>query len=288
MPGLLDGQYGYRGLTFGKDTPYLVKLAEELEGVVVRSGDRELPRGHGSVPGPHYAVARQPVLSLTVSGGTSDMDTLVQTLADTFAPQPTPQPLTWKRPTRGERMVYARPLQFAPPRGVGLRNLKVALTCADPRIYSSAGRSLIVPLYTAAGGGLDYPGDYPKNFPAGVNLDAVASNAGAADAYPLVRVYGPASGTLTGFTLHNLTTGEDLSVAASVAAGQILTVDNSAFVTGSGGLVVGLDGASRYGSWTQPRMPFRLPPGDSLLRFQITGTATSAACVLTWADTWLS
>lgn len=285
---LADHQLSYRNLTLGIGTAYTVTLAEELEGMVVRSGDRDLPRGHGSVPGPHYAVARQPVLSLEVGGTVEQMDALVQTLADTFAPQPAPLPLVWKRPGRDERVVYARPLQFSPPRSAGSRRLKVALTCADPRIYANAVRTVNLPRWVSSGGGLDYPGDYPLDFAAGVSLDATATNAGADLAYPLLRVFGPASGLLTGFTVTNLTTGQVQTVTTTVASGQILTVDNLAHVTGAGTLVVGLDGVSRYGSWGQPRTPLSLVPGDNLLRFTTTGTATVVPAVMSWSDTWLS
>lgn len=286
---LSDGQYSYGGLVFGLGTSYEVTLAEGLEGVVVRSGDRPLPRGHGNVPGAHYADARQPVLSMAVVGTTAQMDALVQDLADTFAPQVAPLPLVWKRPSIPERVVYARPLQFAPPRAAGVRRPKVALTCADPRIYSADVHTMTVPLYTASGGGLEFPFDYPLDFSAGVSVDATANNAGAADTYPLIRFYGPTDGgTLTGVTLTNLTTGESITITTPVTAGQILTFDGRAFITGSGDLVVGLDGSSRYGSWAQPRTPFRLPPGDSLLRFTTAGTSTAVVCVLSYQDAWLS
>jgi hypothetical protein len=286
---LLDGQLSYNGLTFGMYTDYLVTLATDLEGVSIRSGDRELPRGHGSVPGPHFAVARQPVLDIAVGGTTAQMDALVQDLADTFAPQSVPLPLVWKRPDIPERVVYARPLQFAPPRSAGLRRLKVALTCADPRIYSNTTRTVSVPRYTASGGGIEWPVDWPLDFSAGVSLDATATNAGAADAYPTVRFFGPTDGgTVTSVTLTNVTTGESITIATTITAGQTLTFDGRAFITGSGDLVVGLDGASRYGSWTQPRVPLRIPPGDSLLRFTTAGTSTAVACVLSYQDVWLS
>lgn len=280
------GQYTYRGLTFGRGTTLEVAAVDGLEGAVMRIADQELPRGHGSVPGPHYVDARTPVVEFVSLGGTPDREPLHRVLADAFAVQQVSSPLEWKADGYPARMVYARPVQLVLPRDL-TSNPKVALTCADPRIYGADLHTLNVPRYTVAGGGLDYPGDYPKNFAAGLVVDAVATNAGAADAYPVLRFYGPTDGgTVTGVTMRNLTTGQVLTVTTPVTSGQILTVDNLARVTGSGDLVVSLDGTSRYGSWVQPRTPFALIPGDNLLRFESAGSSTAVQAVATWRDTW--
>lgn len=282
-----DGQYTYRGLTFGRGTTLELAAVNGLGGAEMRTGDQPLPRGHGAVPGSHYVEPRTVVLEFVSLGGTPDLEPLSRVLADTFVVQPAPLPLEWKVEGYSTRFVYARPVQVVPPRDLRSQP-KVALTCADPRIYSADERSLNIPRYAAAGGQLDYPGDYPKDFPAGTNVDAVATNAGAADAYPTIRFYGPTDGnTVTAVTLRNLTTGQILTVTTAILAGQILTVDNTAWVTASGGLVVALDGTSRYGSMAQPRTPFALVPGDNILRFETSGTSTAAAAVLSWRDTWL-
>lgn len=285
---VLDGQYAYRGLVFGRGTELEVAVVEGLGGLSVRSGDQPLPRNDGSVPGPHFVEAATPIIEFVSLGGTPEREALSRVLTAAFARQQTPQPLEWKDDGYPSRLVYARPLQVVVPRDLRSQP-KVALTCADPRIYSVETRTVTVPLYSPSGGGLDFPGDFPADFSAGVALSGVAHNDGAADAWPLIRFYGPTDGgTVTSVTLANLTTGESLTVTTSILAGQILTVDNTAHVTGSGQLVVGLDGASRYGSWEQPRTPLRLPPGDSVLQFSTTGTSTAAACTVTFQDTWLS
>jgi hypothetical protein len=165
----------------------------------------------------------------------------------------------------------------------------VALTCADPRIYSAELHTELVPVFSPSGGGADYPVDGDKDFTSGTSAEVVVSNAGAADAWPTLRFHGPRDGgTLTAVELTNRTTGTVLGIVTAVGAGQVLTVDMRALVTGNGDLVVGIDGSSRYGSWQQPRTPFALAPGDNVLRLEVTGTTQDAPCIVTWRDTWLS
>jgi hypothetical protein len=288
---LLDGQYLFRGLLFGNGTPFGVRSVEGLEDLAVRAADRELPRGHGSVTGPHYAAAKNVVLELKVAGEPETVRERLAELREAFTVTGSPEALSWLRAGRPERLVNVSPLQFVAPETPETLRLvfpKVALTAADPRIYSAERHQLVVSRYDPAGGSVEYPVDYPKDFPAGGAASGVVFNAGASDAYPLLRFYGPKDGgTLTSVTLRNTTTGQALTVATSIGPGQILTVDNTAHVTGAGTPVVSLDGASRYGSWRQPRVPFSLPPGESTLRYETEGTTADTECVVTWRDTWI-
>lgn len=286
----MDGHtYTYRGLTFGEGADILVTRVDGLGGFEARSGDREIPRGHGSTPGKHFAASRQVMFRLHVNGDPTSVEEMLAELQTAFLVSEDDQhELRFARPGRPERMIRCRPIVLprvdTPP--AFFASPSVALIAADPRIYSVARRQLDVPLFSA-GGAIDYPVEYPKDYTSGVYLDAVARNAGNADAYPLVRFYGPSTGTLTRVVLRNLTTGAVLDIDTDILTGQILTFDGEALVTVNGNQVVGLDGASRYGDWQQPREPFALPPGESLLRFEITGTGTTARCLLTWHDTWI-
>lgn len=287
---LTDGQYAYRGLTFGSGTEHLVTSAEGLEGLDIRSGDQLLPRGHGAVPGSKFAAPKQPVLSFAHTGTVEQLDVLWQTLADTFAVQETPAPLTWKRAGQVERLMYVAPLMTAPDlHRAGVRRPKVALAAADPRIYSSELHDTALTLYSASGGGFELPTELPWDFSAGLSLDTVVANAGTAEAWPTVRVFGPTDGgTLTAFTVQNLSTGQSLTVTTPIAAGQVLTFDGTAWKTGSGAQVVGLDGASRYGSWEPPRVPLGLVPGDNVIRLTTVGTSTAVLAIVSHRHTWLS
>lgn len=294
MTALEDGQYSFRDLTFGLGTDYPLDLAmiDGLEGSTVNVGDRTLPRGHGSVPGKHYEASRQMLATFVLARNTrDDLELAQRVLADAFKVSEDDQyALEYKKQGQPQRLVWCRATAFA--RGdtrVGLSaSPKVSLLAADPRIYSSEEHTDLLPLYAAAGGSIDLPTELPFDLPAGVALEAAVVNAGNADAPVMLRVYGPSSGTLTGWTLQNQSTGASVTVTADIASGQVMTYDSRAYITGSGDLVVSLDGASRYGDWEQPRVPFVLPPGESVLRFTATGTATVVPAALTWRDTDLS
>lgn len=287
---LADGQYSYRGLTFGAGTSHPVRRVEGLEGFAARVGDRDLPRGHGAVRGKHLLSARLPLLTLRV---TRPIESGWETIREAFPiSEDEDHELAWKREGMPERLlrcsVIDLPRSEQVPEGVAVQWANVALRAADPRIYSTERRQLALTPHDGSGGGIDYTVDYPKDFPAGVSVDGTAHNAGKADAYPLVRFFGPTSGTATSVTVLNRTTGQELTVNTDIAAGQTLTFDGTAFVTASGGQVLHISGASRYGDWAQPREPLALVPADNVLRFTATGTTAGMLAVLDWRDTWTS
>lgn len=288
MSHLLDGQYEYRGLVFGAGTTYKVRSIEGLEDLTVRVDDAPLPRGHGSVPGPYYVAAKDAIIEFVLR---DDPTAQLAQLRKTFTVAAAPEPLTWKRAGFPERLIRVAPAGMVhaeayPEAGVVARP-KVALTAADPRIYSADLKVANVVRFTTAGGAVDYTPDYPKDFPAGPP-GGVVNNVGSSPAFPLLRFYGPTDGgTVTSVTLRNLTTGQSFVANTAIAAGQTLTVDGEAYVTGNGARVVDLAGANRYDAWAQPRVPFELPPGQSVLRYESTGTSTATMCVVNWRDTWI-
>lgn len=200
----------------------------------------------------------------------------------------------------------------------------VVLRAADPRIYAADAQTLTVPVYAAAAPGNELPADLPFDFASATRLELVAMNNGTAPAYPVVRFYAPeaqpepvyypgedifpsedlfpnepaypgatmsagglAAGSIDAVKLTNTTTGEVLQIDTGVVGGQVLIADMAAAATGQPRLIVSVDDASRYGDWALPRAPFALAPGANSLRFEVTGTSTTARCQLTWSDTWL-
>lgn len=234
-------------------------------------------------------------------------------------------PLTFKRPGQPERVIYCRPVQLLRKedyRGYNALGFPpVVLRAVDPRIYAAEARSLIVPVYTATETGFNLPAEFPFDFTGGQRVEAVALNNGTAPAYPLVRFYHPdtlsepvyypaddiypsedifpnepdstggdtgtAAGTIDWVKLTNTTTGAVLEIETPVVDGQILIADMTAAVTGAPRLVVSMDDSSRYGAWKLPRADFALAPGSNVLRFEVSGTTTTARCHVQWSDTWL-
>jgi hypothetical protein len=294
---LTDLQWSYRGLTFGEGTTYFVNTAEGFEGFDTRTSDADQPRGDGGIRGLDYVAARTLAFELALIE-TADLDGsiyegLYAAVRAAFAPSLSQDyPLVFKRPGLPERQINCRPIQLSRSEKFLRFNRfgfpPVVLRAVDPRIYATTVQTVSVPVYAASIGGVDLPAELPLDFTGGAQIEVQATNNGTANAYPLIRFYGPTTGTVTGVTLTNSTTGDVLQISTTITTGQILTADMTAAVTGSNSLVVSLDGSSRYGSWALPRTAFPLAPGSNSLRFQVTGTSTDALCAVTWSDTWIS
>lgn len=292
--GLADRTFNYNGLTFGDGTVYMVDHHEGLEGFDARVSDSDQPRNDGGIRGLDYVAPRTVAFTLSLAE-TSDTDyeTRVAAVRSAFLPsRSADMDLTFKRPGQPERLVRCRPIQLARVEEYlsfdQVGHPPLVLRAVDPRIYSSVEHSGNATVYAAVGGGMDWPvTNWPVDFTGGSQNLLAVSNAGTAEAYPLIRVFGPTVGTCTAITLTNLTNGSVFAVSTTLTTGQILSGDMTAAVTGANALVVSLDGSSRYGSWTVPRSAFSLSPGSNVLKFQITGTSTDVVCNLTWRDTWL-
>lgn len=295
MATLSDLQFSYRGLVFGEGSEFGVNRVEGLEGFETRVSDADLPRSDGAIRGVDFVAPRLVTFELAIielTGGATTYEQYWAQIRAAFRPSRTEDlPLTFARPGMPERFIRARPVSLIRTETYRRYNVvgfpPIALRAADPRIYSAELHSANAAVYSSVGGGADFGLDYGVDFTGGVQTELVVDNAGDADAFPVVRFYGPTAGTCTGVSLTNTTTGQVLDINAAVASGQILTADMEAAVTGANRLVVALGGSSRYGSWAQPRTPFALAPGSNVLRFEVDGTTTDMVANLQWRDTWL-
>jgi Phage tail protein len=293
---LADGQWSYNGLTFGEGCPIMVNRADGFEGFESRTSDADQPRADGALRGVDYVAPRTVSLELNAwepDGDGSVYEALWASVRSAFAPSRTEDsPLVFKRPGQPERLIYCRPIVLTrseswdrfgrygyPP---------VVLRAVNPRLYSTVQRNTNLLPYASSSGGMDWPvTDWPIDFTGGFQTETVIQNDGTADAFPLLRFYGPTIGTCTGVTVTNSTTGQVLQISTTLLSGQILTADMEAAVTGANRLVVDIGGSSRYGSWALPRAPFAIAPGSNTLRFQITGTSTDVVCNIAWRSTWM-
>ena len=292
---LADFTFSYNGLVFGKDLPIGLIDVEGISDLTVEFGDSPIPRSSGHVPGLATAQPRTIILNLKANGPkrSSELADLFDEAALAFRMGQEPLPLTYKEPGYSERLVYARVAGVIIPRNptltFGHRPFTVRLKAADPRSYSADEYGETLSIYDPSGGGLDYDKDFAESFLGGNSGEKVLHNAGNADAHPLLRFYGPTSGTVTAVKLTNLTTGQTLDISTTVLSGQILSADMRRLITvdPSETPYINLDGTNRYGDWQLPREPFCLAPGDNLVRFEVTGTSTDAQCVVNYRDTWL-
>lgn len=291
---LADYQFSYNGLTFGDGTGYYVDHHEGLEGFDTRGSDSDQPRNDGGIRGLDYVATRTIAFTLAL-GETSDTayESRMAAVRAAFLPSRSADlPLTFKRPGMAERLVNCRPVQLTRVQEYlsfdQIGHPPLVLRAVDPRIYSSSQYNSNATVYAAVGGGMDWPVvNWPVDYTGGSQNLLAAQNNGTAEAYPLVRFYGPIVGTCTGVTLTNLTNGSVLAINTTVSTGQILSADMTAAVTGANINVIDLGGSSRYGSWVVPRAAFSLSPGSNVLKFQVTGTSTDMIANLVWRDTWL-
>jgi len=293
---MADYQFEYRGLTMGKDTDYHIVAVEGLEDDEVRMGDVQIPRRGGDIAGLHVAAGRSIIMDIIVKGD-KDSQALrdkVQALIDAFQHSDESHQLKFQEPGMAQRYVNARSVgrvSARSPRSPFMPMHKVRLKLADPRTYAVAQDQDTLQVYSASGGGLDYGiTDYGKDYAVDASSEVVLINDGNANAWPLIRFYGPTVGTITQVTLTNQTTGQSLVMDTTMLTGQVLTVDMHSIVTvpPSDDFVIKLGTTNKYSEWAQPREPFYIAPGDNTLRFEVTGgTSTDALCVVAFHDTWL-
>lgn len=295
---MADYQFEFRGLTMGLGTDYHIVAVSGLEDDVVRSGDSTIPRAGGDIPGLHVPSSRHVVLDVIVKGekDSQAFRDNVQALVDAFQHSEDTYHLYYQEPGyASRRFLRARSAgrtSKRDPRWPFLAMHKVRLKVADPRAYEEFSNTANLTHYDATGGGTDYDvTEYGKEFTVDASNQVSVNNAGNTKAWPLLRFYGPTTGTITQLTLTNITSGQAATVFDStLLTGQILTADMEAIVTvtPSDLHVIRLGAVNKFTEWAQPRDPFYLVPGDNTLRFEITGgTSTDGLCAITYRDTWL-
>lgn len=289
-PTLLDYQYWFglpsdpNGKLFGYGTDVDVVSVEGLESIEMRTGIRELPREDGSVPGLHLASSKTPIFEVEVIGSDEWED-----VKSHLSPSRTAEgELHWKWPDQSQKFMRARVLRLTDHQDGLTQNRRpssVAFEAADPRYYSVAIESIMLGEFNPSGGGIDWEIDWEVDWGSAAGQDVVATNLGKSFAYPVVKFFGPGTGTCTAVLLTNLTTGVELEIITAITSGQVLTADMDARIRGTGGRVIDLDGASRYGDWQLPRDTFYLQPGDNVLRLEVNGTSTDVTASVSWRHT---
>jgi len=292
---LNDYEFSYNGLTFGGTTDIGVVAVTGMTDLAVGLGDSPIPRGSGDVPGLAVGLSKEIIFDLKTNGPKRSQalaDQLASALS-AFSMSQEPLPLLFKEPGVAEALVYCRVLATTIPRSptttFNMRPFSVRLKASDPRIYSSELHQETIGIYNPSGGGLDFDVDYGKEYIGGPTNEKVITNAGNSDAYPLMRFYGPTSGTITEVEVTNLTTGQTCDITSTILTAQILEADMGRIVTvdPAGNPYIHIGGSNRYGDWVLPRTPFALAPGDNLIRYEVTGTSTDGLLVINHRDTWL-
>jgi hypothetical protein len=272
--GVASSAYRWSHLTGWQDTPGLDS------GTVARAQDI------GAWPGRLLAQGRTiTITDLTVRTAPGALGAAVRTLEAATAPGPdTEQPLVIQLDERGPLLVWARLTRRALP---VTQSWQVGWSaggalqweCSDPRRYVVAEQSGVTGL-PAPESGLSWGSPSETGLAwgtptetglvwgtAGSTGDMAITNAGTAQAHPIVEFRGPV--TTPSLTL--LSTGQVLEYAITLAVGDVLTVD-----TWNGTVLLG--GQSRIATATlrsTPEGSFVLPPGNSTLSFRADPSSTS-------------
>ena len=219
--GLADYEMSYRGMVFGGGHSLGIQKVVGLQDLSIRSGDVPIPRGDGNIPGLHTIKGKDIVLGLVANGvpKSQDLADTVHLASTTFRRTDIPEPLYFKLPGMDESFVYVRcvgrVITHTPEMTFGHRPIRVRLTAADPRVYGSDSETTNINIYDASGGGSDFPFDFAEDFTVNTSREAVLTNDGDTDAHPLLRFYGPATGTVTSVKLTNPTTGQVFEVTTA-------------------------------------------------------------------------
>lgn len=284
-----DYQLDFNGTIMGDGTTYDIVSWAGLEEFVTRNTDVMIPAGWGAISGASYVQPR--VVTITVE--TVD-PAAIAVLETVLVPPALSAPSTlgtirWKFPNREELTARARCSRRGRPRNLttalGLTSLTFELEVPDPRQYAYVPTTAVGTVFVAGGGGWELDQAATTNLgwdltvgagadlgwelvgSAGSGLVALV-NSGDVETYP---VFTFSAGTgLSQWSVTNQTTGVVASFLTPLASGQTLVADMAAAATSSGTVTpITVGGASRYAGWVAPRTPMALPPGTSLLRFDV-------------------
>ncbi|WP_069773030.1 phage tail domain-containing protein [Streptomyces sp. LUP30] len=284
MPQQRLGNVTWGGLTFGPGTPYAVTALDGLDDLPeIRAEDVARPGQHGDYTGPDYTGPRTVQIGLGLRGSSPD-DLRSLTLALRAATQPQAQPAALTFPDQGV-LVWAkirkRSLPYDAEHLWSIGDAALEMYCADPYLYGLLEQSASTTAYSPSAG-RTYPLTHPRVYgAAGTSGRLTAINAGAAPAYPVLRVDGPVANP----TIEQTTTGALLVIDATLQAGEYLLIDTRS-------RAVLFMGSSPRRSWVRAGSVWPLlQPGSNEIAYR--GSALAGApgqtslLTVTWRDTSL-
>jgi hypothetical protein len=142
---------------------------------------------------------------------------------------------------------------------------QVTLVAADPRFYSAALKSgNYDPTLSSTGGGAALPVVFPIVFSTSTVTELILTNNGNFKSPPILTIKGPIVNPI----IDNDTTGESITLAATLGSSDVVVIDVNA-------RTVKLNGASRADLLqAQSTTWWEMIPGDNKLRLRGTGALT--------------
>nr|WP_237546742.1 phage tail domain-containing protein [Streptomyces sp. SID161] len=156
----------------------------------------------------------------------------------------------------------------------------------DPTFYADSDSTTDIPLGWLTGGGFAAPVVAPIYVQSGVTAadrPGWVTNQGDADAWPIIRITGPASNV----SVIHVPTGRTLALPTlTLAAGRWIEID-----TRPGYRTVTWDNGGNASTYLSPASRidlFSLPPGTSEMRWTAFDSTNTARLRLTWRDAYIA
>ena len=232
-PALNSWQVSYNGITMGPGSSYQLTNMTGLGDMPdIRSGDVNRPRDHGEFAGLNLLKGRTVELDLWLSAGSSNVQTLLETLATAIYPSVSTEiPLWVQLPNLPTLAAMSRLIKRTVAFDVNYSAAQIATPMlqfhsTDPRLYSAPSTQSIT-LGTPPGG-LTFNVTFNAGFGGGtVASSAVCTNSGNFDTRPLLYIYGPCTiPTVTNSTAGwSVTIQNPSSGGYTVQAGDYMTID---------------------------------------------------------------
>lgn len=292
-----DWQYDLGGVVIGAGTSVQVIETTGFGRPPVRDSDVDQPSMDGQFAGPDYWAGRQIQFDAAIKipgnpGACHDMVATLQAATDAAAVRLVGgQGLTLrvKRPGRAVKQLTVRARKVDPEYKQvihGYVPLDIELLAHDPTFYADEESTTELPLGWLTGGGFAAPVVAPLYVQDGTvaaDRPGWVTNAGDADAWPILRITGPCANV----TITHVASGRSLALPTlTLAAGRWVQID-----TRPGYRTVTWDNGGNASTYLSPGSRidlFAIPPGQSEMRWTAFDNTNSARLAVTWRDAYIA
>lgn len=296
MP-LDDWQYDLGGVVIGAGTTVNILEVTGLGRPPVRESDVDQPSMDGQFAGPDYWAGRQIQFDAAIKtpgdpAACHDMVAALQAVTDPAAVRLVGgQGLTLriKRPGRAVKQLTVRARKLDPEYKQAIHGyvpIDMEFLAHDPQFYADTPSTTEIPLGWLTGGGFAAPVTAPiyvQDGAVAADRPGWVTNQGDADAWPIIRVTGPAAN----ITITHVASGRSLALPAlNLAAGRWIEID-----TRPGYRTVTWDNGGNASAYLSPASRidlFSLPPGTSEMRWTAYDNTNSGRMRLTWRDAYIA
>ena len=296
MP-LEDWQYDIGGVVIGAGTAVQVIETTGLGRPPVRESDVDQPSMDGQFAGPDYWGGRQVQFDAAIRvpgnpGACHDWVAQLQAATDATAVRLVGgqgMVLRIKRPGRPVKRLTVRARKLDPEyRQVihGYVPLDLEFLAHDPTFYADDVSTTEIPLGWLTGGGFAAPivaPIYVQDGTVAADRPGWVVNAGDADAWPVLRVFGPCANV----TILNAQTGRTLALPTlNLLTGQWIEID-----TRPGYRTVTRENGGNASTYLSPASRidlFSLSPGQTEMRWTAFDNTNTARMRVTWRDAYIA